>query len=81
MNFKMSNKVYDALRWVDTVVLPAALTFFGVISTSIGISPDATSAVMAIGAGLITFLGTILGISNNSYKIEQMSEDANAKNS
>ncbi len=30
----MSNKVYDVLKWVVMIVLPAILTFFGVLGAT-----------------------------------------------
>lgn len=63
---KMSNKTYDILKWIDIVVLPALLTFYGVIGTTLNI--PYTEAVTIIGTAFITCLGTCLGISNINYK-------------
>ena len=63
---KMSNKVYDTLKFIDMRVAPALLTFYGIIGATLNI--PYTQAVLTIGAGAITCLGTILGISNDNYK-------------
>jgi len=65
---KMSNKVYDVLKYIDLIFLPALLTFYGIIGTTLNI--PYTETVMIIGNGLIVFLGTCLGISNHNYKKE-----------
>jgi low affinity Fe/Cu permease len=62
----MSNKVYDILKWIAQIFLPAAITLFGTIGTAIGFSH--TDVVITIAIAVDTFLGTILGISSNSYK-------------
>lgn len=64
----MSNKVYDILKWVAIVFLPALTTFVGVILNSLDISNS--EIVLTIMTGFGTFLGTILGVSNIKYKKE-----------
>ena len=64
MIFK-NNKIYDVLKYITLRVLPAILTFVGIVLTSL--KYDKTEIVMIIGAGFITMLGQILGISNDKY--------------
>lgn len=62
----MSNKVYDVLKWIAIVFLPALITFVGVILTSLNVANS--EIVLTIMTGFSTFLGAILGISNYNYK-------------
>ena len=62
----MSNKVYDILKWVAIVFLPALTTFVGVVLTSLDIGNS--EVVLTIMTGFATFLGAILGVSNINYK-------------
>lgn len=64
----MSNKVYDILKWVAIVFLPALTTFVGVVLTSLDIGNS--EVVLTIMTGFATFLGAILGVSNINYKKE-----------
>lgn len=61
-----SNKVYDVLKWICTVFLPALITLYGVIANACDITH--TETVLTIAVAFNTFLGTILGISNINYK-------------
>ena len=61
----MSNKVYDILKWIVMIVLPAILTFFGVLGATL--NWNFTDTVITVGTAFITMLGTILGISNINY--------------
>lgn len=72
---KMSNKVYDILKWLAMIFLPAAITLFGVIGKTLGV--QCTDTVLTIAVAVNTFLGSILGISNSAYKkrIEDGDED------
>ena len=61
-----SNKVYDVLKWICTVFLPALITLYGVIANACDIPH--TETVLTITVAFNTFLGTILGISNINYR-------------
>lgn len=65
---KIDNKVYDILKWVALIVLPAVATLYGALAPTWG-WPFAEEIVYTITA-VDTFLGTLLGISNLSYKNE-----------
>lgn len=72
MIFK-NNKTYDVLKYITLRVLPAILTFTGIVLTQVNY--EHTEMVMIIGAGFITMLGQILGISNDKYnKTELINE-------
>lgn len=63
---KISNKVYDALKWIAQYLLPAAATLYFALAGIWGF-PYGEQVVGTIVA-LDTFLGVILGISTASYK-------------
>lgn len=62
---KLSNKVYDILKWIALVALPALTTFYGVVGATCNISH--TQEVLTIAVAFDTMLGTMLGISTNKY--------------
>lgn len=62
----MSNKVYDVLKWLVMIVLPAISTLYFALSGIWG-WPYAEEVVGTIAA-ITTFLGALLGISNAQYK-------------
>lgn len=62
----MSNKVYDILKWIAMVVLPALGTLYFALAGIWGF-PYAEQIVGSITA-IDTFLGIILGISSINYK-------------
>lgn len=64
MIFK-NNKVYDILKWCCIVVIPAMITFFGLMGDTLEWS--FTQPVVIIASGFNTMLGTILGIGNIRY--------------
>lgn len=66
---KMSNKVYDVLKYVTQIGLPAVGTLYFALSGIWGF-PYAEQVVGTITA-IVTFLGVLLGISNANYKKEE----------
>lgn len=62
----MNNKIYDILKWVAIIVLPAASTFVASVFPLWGLPfADAIAqTITAVGA----FLGAVLMVSNFSYK-------------
>lgn len=61
----MSNKVYDILKWIALVALPALTTFYGVVGATCNIPH--TQEVLTIAVAFDAMLGTLLGISTNKY--------------
>lgn len=62
---KLSNKVYDVLKWIAMYLLPAVGTLYFALSGIWGF-PYGEQVVGTITA-LDTFLGVILGISTATY--------------
>lgn len=61
----LPQKVYEILRWVIVIVIPALMTCFGVIGTACNI-PN-TELILTIAGAIDVCLGTIFGISKLSY--------------
>ena len=62
-----NNKVYDVLKWVASVVLPALASFTLVLGQIWGWT-EWTVPVGATIAALATFMGALLGISSIQYQ-------------
>lgn len=63
---KMSNKLYDVLKWITMVALPAISTLYFALAGIWGF-PYGEQVVGTIAA-VTTCLGVLLGISNAQYK-------------
>lgn len=63
---KMSNKLFDILKWVAILFLPALATLVSVVFKiwNISYGPEIAATITAVA----TFLGAILGISHIQYK-------------
>lgn len=66
---KMSNKVYDILKFIAQIVLPALATLWAALGKIWGwpLVAEITATICAVDA----FLGALLQISTNKYNAEQ----------
>lgn len=62
---KLPDKVYDILKWLVLVVIPALTTLYAVCDKVFGIGYAET--VTTLSAAVCTCLGAIIGISTAQY--------------
>ena len=65
----MENKVYDVLKFLALVVLPALATFYAAIAAAGGL--PYTEQVVGTITAVDTLLGTLLKISSDNYKKQE----------
>lgn len=65
---KMSNKVYDVLKYIAQIILPALATFYVAIADfwNLPFPKEISGTIMAVN----TLLGACLMISSNNYNKE-----------
>lgn len=69
---KLNGKVYEILKWIAVVFLPALTTLYGVIGATLNIPH--TQEVLTIAVAVDTFIGSIIGISTLNYRKEQSND-------
>lgn len=62
----MSNKLYDVLKWIAMVILPAIGTLYFALAGIWGF-PYAEQIGGTVTA-TVTFMGVVLGVSSSQYK-------------
>lgn len=68
----LPDKVYNILKWIVMIVLPASATLYVLLANTWGLPyGDQISATIT---GVTTFLGAIIGISSRSYNKSNTSE-------
>lgn len=65
---KLSNKVYDILKWIVMVFLPALATLIFTLGSIIGFDACVTCGIIT---AVDTFLGALIGISTIKYNEEE----------
>ena len=62
---KLPDKLYDILKWVTLVCIPALTTFYIAISAPLGL-PYADE-IAKVSAALCTLLGALIGVSTAQF--------------
>ena len=62
---KLNNKVYDVLKWIAQILLPAAATLYFALAKTWPLPYP--SEIIATIAAVDTFLGALLGLSSMKY--------------
>ena len=62
---KMSNKVYDILKWVALIALDAVGLFYKTITTIWGLPMG--DEILATCTALSVFIGALIGLSSAQY--------------
>lgn len=73
---QIPDRVYDILKWVALIVLPAIATLYGVLASIWGL-PYGDQIVATITA-IDTFMGALLGVSTYKYN-KAKTYDSNKK--
>lgn len=62
---KLSNKIYDILKWLSLVLLPAISVLYATLSPVWGLENVEPVVVTINAIGL--FIGAVIGVSSNAY--------------
>lgn len=61
------SKLYDVLKYVALIVLPALATLVATLGEAWGLGPDQTAAVVKTITAVATFLGAVLVLTTTAY--------------
>ncbi|WP_379946474.1 phage holin [Enterococcus devriesei] len=70
----MQNKTFDVLKRVAAIVIPALATFVGVVGKAVNWEYTDITVIIITATG--AFLGTVLGVSNRTYKMFSDQEES-----
>ena len=75
---KLKNELYDVLKWIALICIPAIVTFLSVVLGVIDVNPKTVNVIVTIISAIGTLIGTLIGVSTSAYnkqKGEQNVED------
>lgn len=68
---KISNKVYDILKWIALICIPAVVTFLSVVLGVLDVDPKTVNIIVTIIAAIGTLIGSLIGVSTSAYNKEK----------
>lgn len=77
----LDNRVYDVLKWVALVALPALSAFVACFLSMWGLVDESTAtAIVGTISAFATFLGALLGVSSVKYNKNQQADAEKTEN-
>ena len=65
---KLNNKVYDVLKWLALICIPAVVTFLSVVLGVLDVDPKTVNIIITIITAVGTLIGSLIGVSTKAYK-------------
>lgn len=72
---KLSNSLYDILKWICVIFVPALITYLNILLPSLGVDASSVSTVITIIGAAGTFIGALIGISTANYYKDEAKND------
>lgn len=60
----LTNKIYDVLKYISTILIPALVVLIASISAAVGFD---ASVICAIIGAIGVFVGSLIGVSTSQY--------------
>ena len=64
---QIPNKLYDVLKWIALICIPAVVTFLSVVLGVLDVDPKTVNIIVTILAAVGTLIGSLIGVSTNAY--------------
>lgn len=76
---KIPNRIYDVLKWIALICIPAIVTFLSVVLGVLDVDPKTVNVIVTIISAVGTLIGTLIGVSTANYKkgVSEDGEDTN----
>ena len=68
---RIPDSLYNILKWISIVCIPALVTFLSVVLGVLDVDPKIVNIIVTIIAAVGTLIGSLIGISTKAYKQEQ----------
>lgn len=74
---KLKDSIYDVLKWVALICIPAVVTFLSVVLGVLEIDPKTINVIVTIISAIGTLIGTLIGVSTAAYNKGKKNENNN----
>ena len=64
---KFSNRIYDNLKWIAIIAIPALVTFLSVVLGVLDVDAKTVNIIVTIISAVGTLIGTLIGVSTANY--------------
>ena len=75
---KIPDKVYNWLKWVALICIPAVVTFLSVVLGVLDVDAHTINVITTILTAVATLIGTLIGVSTAAYNKEKSNGENNS---
>lgn len=72
---ELKNEIYDVLKWIALICIPAVVTFLSVTLGVLNADPRTVNVITTIMSALGTLIGTLIGVSTSAYNKQKGEQD------
>jgi len=72
---RISDKVYNLLKWISIICIPALVTFLSVVLGVLSVSANVINIIVTIISAIGTLIGTLIGVSTSAYNKQKGAEN------
>ena len=64
---KFPDKIYDILKWIALICIPAVATFLSVVLGVLSVDAKTINIIVTIISAIGTLIGALIGVSTSTY--------------
>ena len=68
---KLPDSVYNWLKWIALIAIPAFVTFLSIVLSALGMNPNIINIICTILTATAGLIGTLIGVSTKAYNKEK----------
>ena len=76
---KIPDALYNWLKWIALIALPALATFLSLVLGSLNVDPSIINTICTIITATAGLIGTLIGVSTIAYNKDKKAGEANAE--
>ena len=72
---RIPDNVYNWLKWISMIAIPAIVAFLSVVLGALEVDPKTVNIIVTIVGAVGTLIGALIGVSTKAYKKEKEETD------
>ena len=68
---RIPDSLYEVLKWVALICIPALVTFLSVVLGVLSVDPKTINIIVTIITAVGTLIGSLIGVSTKAYNKEK----------
>ena len=75
MNIRIPDNIYNVLKWIALIAIPAFVTFLSIVLSALNVDPNTVNVICTILTATAGLIGALIGVSTSAYNKEKEEAD------